>query len=44
MTKGIYAKQEGNTLELVNVPCSTTQAKKMRREMKRRGVRLYVNY
>lgn len=44
MTKGIYAIKTGDTLELVNMPMSTTQIKAHRRMAKRNGVKVYAKY
>ena len=43
MNKGIYALQEGDKVEFVNMPMSTTQIKKFRREAKKIGIKVYAN-
>ena len=41
-TKGIYAFQEKNTLEIVNMPMSSTQIKRYKRQAKKMGIKVYA--
>lgn len=42
--RGIYAIERKGLVELVNIPLSVTQIKRIRREQKKQGVKIYANY
>lgn len=41
--RGIYALEECNTIEFVNIPLSRTQLKKYKRSAKKQGIKVYAN-
>ena len=42
--KGIYALEQRGHIELFNAPMSATQIKRLKREYKRNGIKVYANY
>ena len=44
--QGVYAIEDlgSGFIQIVDIPMSVTQIKRMRREYKRRGARIYANY